>query len=56
MCNVTLYPLMYTVSWESKITGKSGMGNLRLEFIEAKRLIKQLNKTYPEVHHKLILN
>jgi len=45
------YPTYYIVSWESKLTGKTGKSTEGMDFIEAQRIAKRLNKTYPYIHH-----
>ena len=54
MCayNITMIS-RYTIHWESKVTGASGHGRVGMDFIEAKREIKRLNKEYPQIQHTL---
>ena len=49
------YPTYYIVSWESKLTGKTGKSTEGMDFIEAQRIAKRLNKTYPYIHHMVYL-
>ena len=45
---------MYVIHWKSKASGRSGRGTKLLDKDEAERLVAELNREYPGIHHEAI--
>ena len=43
----------YVIQWKSKVNGRAGRGTKILEKEEAERLVEELNREYPQIHHAL---
>ena len=46
---------MHAIHWKSSVTGTVGTGTKRFEREEAELLAKELNETYPDIAHEVII-
>lgn len=44
----------YIIGWESKITGKRGMGTAELSYEEGKAWVDNMNTKWPQLRHWLL--
>ena len=46
----------HTIHWRSKANGRMGAGTALFEKEEAERLVEELNREYPGIHHEAVLS
>ncbi len=44
----------YVIQWKSKVNGRAGRGTKSFDRAEAERLIEELNREYPQIHHEIV--
>jgi hypothetical protein len=45
----------YAIHWKSSVTGTVGTGTKRFDKEDAERLAAELNESYPEIHHEVVI-
>lgn len=45
----------YVIQWKSKVNGRAGKGTKLFDREEAERLVDELNREYPQIHHEAIV-
>jgi hypothetical protein len=44
----------YVIQWKSKVNGRAGKGTKQFDREEALRLVEELNREYPQIHHEVM--
>ena len=44
----------YVIQWKSTVNGRAGRGTKLFEKEEADRLVEELNREYPQIHHEVV--
>ena len=44
----------YVIQWKSKVNGRAGRGTKLFAQHEARRLVDELNREYPEIEHEMV--
>ncbi len=44
----------YVIQWKSKVNGRAGRGAKLFDRSEAERLVEELNREYPQIHHEIV--
>ena len=45
----------YIIQWKSTVNGRTGRGTRQFEKAEAERLVEELNREFPEIHHEAVV-
>ena len=45
---------MFIIQWKSKVNGRAGRGTKLFGKDEADRLVDELNREYPQIHHEAL--
>jgi hypothetical protein len=45
----------YVIQWKSMANGRAGRGTKAFSRDEGERLVEELNREYPQIHHELIV-
>ena len=44
----------YFIQWKSKVNGRAGKGSKFFDHEEARQLVEELNREYPQIHHEMV--
>ena len=44
----------YVIQWKSTINGRAGKGTKLFDRENAERLVEELNREYPQIHHEMV--
>jgi hypothetical protein len=44
----------YVIQWKSRVNGRAGKGTKLFDLEEAERLVEELNREYPQIHHEVV--
>jgi hypothetical protein len=44
----------YFIQWKSKVNGRAGKGSKFFDRDEARQLVDELNREYPQIHHEMV--
>jgi hypothetical protein len=44
----------YVIQWKSLVNGRAGRGTKLFDLESAQRLVDELNREYPQIHHEMI--
>jgi len=44
----------YVIQWKSKVNGRAGRGTKLFDRTEAEKLVEELNREYPQIHHETV--
>jgi hypothetical protein len=44
----------YVIQWKSRVNGRAGKGTKLFDREEAERLVEELNREYPQIHHEVV--
>jgi len=44
----------YVIQWKSMVNGRAGKGTKIFDRESAERLVEELNREYPQIHHEMV--